>query len=232
MSKYILIKEFPNSPDLGTITEFPNGNSWDEYWKLVKEEELNIPLGTKFYANINSKIIYTVSEILKDQVLITWEKDSRGNPGQTTYTIKDVNEYFKNGTWVEYKEPELKVGDIVILFKYRTGSCYSSKIGDIGKIEGFNSSNTTINLEKIGGFWYAEDVRLATKEEIEKAQEVKINGYILEMNNGLAEFGCQSFTKSELQAYKKLLRDPINAKLNIGSTIINTELLDKILDRF
>ena len=168
MAKYKLIKEFPNSPDLGTITEFPLGNSWDEYWELVKE-------------------------------------------------------------------PEVKAGDIVVLVKHRTGSSYESKIGEIGTIKAgcykdFLRINRHINNKS--GNWYVEDVRLATKEEIQKSEEVKINGYILEMNNGLAEFGCQSFTKSELQAYKKLLRDPINAKLNIGSTIINTELLDKIIARF
>lgn len=165
MAKYKLIKEFPDSPDLGTIEEFPNGNSWDEYWELVKE-------------------------------------------------------------------PELKAGDVVVLVKHRTGSCYSSKIGDIGTITKFSYTREGFELKEVGGIWFTEDVRLATKEEIQKAQEIKINGYILEMNNGLAEFGCQSFTKSELQAYKKLLRDPINAKLNIGSTIINTELLDKIIARF
>ena len=68
MAKYKLIKEFPNSPDLGTITEFPNGNSWDEYWELVKEEELNIPLGTKFQTNKGIGTIYTVSEILRDSI--------------------------------------------------------------------------------------------------------------------------------------------------------------------
>ena len=230
MAKYKLIKEFPNSPDLGTITEFPTGNSWSEYWELV--QELNIPLGTKFQTNRGTGAIYTVSKVLKDKVLITWEKDSRGNPGQTTYTIKNVNRYFKNGTWIEYKEPKVKEGDIVVLFKYRTGSCYSSKIGDMGTITKFSKSGEGFELKEAGGIWFTEDVRLATKEEIQKSQEVKINGYILEMNNGLAEFGCQSFTKSELQAYKKLLRDPINAKVIIGSTIINTEFLDKILDRF
>ena len=166
MAKYKLIKEFPNSPDLGTITEFPTGNSWSEYWELVKE-------------------------------------------------------------------PELKAGDVVVLFKHKEGSYYASKIGDIDIIKSISNLNTMISLEKAGGYWYVEDVRLATKEEIIKSQEVKIiNGYILEMNNGLAEFGCQSFTKSELQAYKKLLLDPINARVIIGSTIINTELLDKIIARF
>ena len=165
MAKYKLIKEFPNSPDLGTITEFPLGNEWDEYWELVKE-------------------------------------------------------------------PELKEGDVVILVKHRTGSSYTSKIGSIRTIKEFCQTRESFELKESMGIWFTEDVRLATKEEIQKAQEIKINGYILEMNNGLAEFGCQSFTKSELQAYKKLLLDPINARVIIGSTIINTELLDKIIARF
>lgn len=165
MAKYKLIKEFPNSPDLGTITEFPLGNEWDEYWELVKE-------------------------------------------------------------------PELKEGDVVVLVKHRTGSFYTSKIGSIRTIKEFCQTRESFELKESIGIWFTEDVRLATKEEIEKFQEVKINGYILEMNNGLAEFGCQSFTKSELQAYKKLLLDPINARVIIGSTIINTELLDKIIARF
>ena len=232
MAKYKLIKEFPNSPSLGTITEFPNGNSWNEYWELVKEEKLNIPLGTKFQPTNGMGTIYTVSEILGNRVVITWEKDSWSRSGKTDYTIENVNEYFKNGTWIEYKEPELKEGDVVVLVKRGIGSSYSSKIGSIDTIKNISNLNTMISLEKAPGYWYVEDIRLATKEEIQKFQEVKINGYTLEMNNGLAEFGCQSFTKSELQAYKKLLRDPINAKVIIGSTIINTELLDKILDRF
>jgi hypothetical protein len=232
MAKYILIKEFSNSPDLGTITEFPTGNSWSEYWKLIQEEKLNVPFGTKFKTTNGTQTIYTVSKIVKNQILITWEKDTFGRSGNAFYTIEDVNSYFEKGTWIKYEEPILKVGDTVILFKHKEGSYYTSKIGSIDTIKEFLNENIGVYLVNAVGFWYTEDCRLATSEEIEKFKEVKIDGYILEMNNGLAEFGCQSFTKSELQAYRRLVREPIDGRLVIGGTIINTELLDKILDRF
>jgi hypothetical protein len=228
MSKYKLIKEFPNSPSLGTIQEFPDNNSWSEYWELVEELKVGSYVvildsaSTSFAASLKGKTTQ-ITEIHKGYFhcpedlrrLGIYSKDCR------LATEKEILDY-----------NSLKEGDTVILFKHRPGSSYTSKINSIGTIRRFISNREGFELKEAGGIWYTEDCRKATPEEIRNNEKLSIGGYELAMTNKLANFGCQSFTLSELQAYKRLVQDPINTKLSIHGTDITSELLDKIIERF
>jgi hypothetical protein len=67
------------------------------------EEELCVPIGTKFQYKAGGTI-YTINSI-KDinQVKIVWGYDN----SHAYYDISQVNEYFKEKTWIIYKEYEI-----------------------------------------------------------------------------------------------------------------------------
>lgn len=62
--------------------------------------------------------------------------------------------------------------------------------------------------------------------------DITIRGYKVKVENSKVAFGCQNFTKSEIQAYMKLLNKEIDAKIQIGDTVITKELLEKLLKLF
>jgi len=108
IKKFKLIKEYPGSPSLGTITEVDladiligyNVGNWEEFWEEIIE--LCVPLGTKFKVY---GIIYTLERILENTNLIVISNLNVEISASAVYKISEVNERFKSGMWVEYKEP-------------------------------------------------------------------------------------------------------------------------------
>jgi hypothetical protein len=87
----------------------------DQWYLPKKEEELCVPIGTKFIVNdVNSNNIYSIDEISDDSVKISWVHDGRQD--YTEFSIKSVNKYFKDGIWIEYK-PLFTTTDGVDIFK-------------------------------------------------------------------------------------------------------------------
>jgi len=75
-----------------------------------------------------------------------------------------------------------------------------------------------------------EVARTATKEEIAKVTaRPEINGYKAEIINGKIQFGCQSFTKDDLKFLTKLISEPVNAKITINNTLIDLNLLNRLI---
>lgn len=135
-------------------------------------------------------------------------------------------------------KPKIEVGDWVVVLKL---SKYSkNKIGEVKQVVGiaddcvFSGKKDIVGfaLSEMGGYWEPlENIRLATPEEIEAAQTIKIGSYKAEKVGNTIKFGCQSFTKEELQAYKKLLNDNINAKIEISGTTITKDILDRLINK-
>lgn len=117
MKKYKLLIKYPCIPEtmeIGNIVvwnEPMNAYSHDktldifckkdvegfpELWEKIVE--LEVPLKTNFKVKHDSRLVYTIDSIYKDNnVKVTWSRP--GNTGSTEYTIEDVNEYFKKGIW-------------------------------------------------------------------------------------------------------------------------------------
>lgn len=72
-------------------------------------------------------------------------------------------------------------------------------------------------------------VRKATPEEVRKATTVTIQGYAATKEGNLVAFGCQKFTKEDLQGIKKLFSNEISASVIIHGQIITEETIDKLL---
>jgi hypothetical protein len=125
--------------------------------------ELSVPIGTRFIVNKSGATVYTIFNIKnKDKIIVSWNNDRE----KTSYSIKDVNYYFKTKEWIEYKEPELKIGE-----------------------------------------------------------------FVFENNNGLATFGCQDFSISELKVIKRLLSSPIEGDIVIKGHNITREFIDIIISK-
>lgn len=114
MTKYKLIKVYPGSPKLGEIRTgseencrcYPTEKCMEnnpEFWEKV--EELCVPVGTKFIHSDDYGFIYTISSIDNKTCTVSWVlNNTQCNIG---YHISFVNKLFKEGTWIEYKEPEV-----------------------------------------------------------------------------------------------------------------------------
>lgn len=128
MKKYKLIKEYPGSPKLGTEIEkktiysdkwmftrdcnlFPvtsgTPDDYPEFWEQVIE--LCVPIGTKFKHRGGNQI-YFISKLEDNIVTVSWFKN-RCNT--LTYHLKNVNNWFKEGTWIIYEEKEYEILEII-----------------------------------------------------------------------------------------------------------------------
>jgi hypothetical protein len=173
MLRYKLVKLYPNSPPLGTEVNYSethkiynnNGGNYyielpkhqvenlPEFWQEIKEVKLEVPIGTKF-KHLDSSLIYTIDSLIDDEVKITWSYDS------TKYPIGSVNTYFKEGTWIIYKEKSFEI----LEFKYSDRIDTLRKNGKYAIV----SSRTTI-LEE--GVYYIESYLIA----IRRGDDWKIN---------------------------------------------------------
>lgn len=137
-----------------------DSQDWEEIIEII---ELSVPIGTRFIVNKSGTTVYTIFNIInKDRIVVSWSNDR----DKTSYSIKDVNYYFKTKSWIEYKEPELKIGE-----------------------------------------------------------------FVFENDNGLATFGCQNFSISELQVIKRLLSFPIEGDIVIKGHNITREFIDTIISK-
>jgi len=66
-------------------------------------------------------------------------------------------------------------------------------------------------------------------QEEEDKSPIKIGDYLAEFKpDNRVHFGCQSFTKQDLQVIYNLLSPPVNAKINIQGSNITRELIEQI----
>ena len=132
--KFKLTNSYPGSPKLG-LEVFKNGEYYDScetnflfhkpryivedepnFWKEIFD--LDMPVGTKFNVKESSvNVIYTIGDSENsDEASIYWITRN-GEPKTTKYYIKDINEYFKKGLWVEIaKKPIYTTEDGVEIF--------------------------------------------------------------------------------------------------------------------
>jgi hypothetical protein len=154
-NKYYTLESNSQACIPNTLIE--NDPNWEE---II---ELSVPIGTRFIVNKSGATVYTIFNIInKDKIIVYWNNDKN----KTTYSIEDVNYYFKTKAWIEYKEPELKIGE-----------------------------------------------------------------FVFENNNGLATFGCQNFSISELKVIKRLLSYPIEGDIVIKGHNITREFIDTIISK-
>ena len=123
-------------------------------------------------------------------------------------------EEYKAGDWVVGWYCELKEG-------YHKNAWQIDRItGDYAYVKGTNHNTRVSNIK-----------RKATQEEIKKAIVIEIGGKEAFVIKGNIAFGCQSFTKAELEAYLRLFNENINAKLTIHNVEITKELIQKLINK-
>jgi hypothetical protein len=92
--------EYEETKELYLIGE---GLYYKNKWYLPKKKEkLLFPIGTKFKHKHDDEHVYIIDAVQNNKVYIDW-KDNTSH--KSIYAIKDANEYFKDGTWIEYKAP-------------------------------------------------------------------------------------------------------------------------------
>lgn len=196
-----------------------------------KQQNINNESKTHLYFNATVDNTRCLSMLQKGSF---W-KQSYGGKGYTLPT--QWNEAIKAASETIEIKNKFKVGDYVKLVSHKKGSCYNSKIGDVTQIQSKRHQNTikvnewAYNVSK-GGAWYEDDIRLLTEEELEEYLSVKISGYTAEVENGKIAFGCQAFTKEQLETYLNLLnRKEFNAEITINKEPITKETLQKLLNK-
>lgn len=167
------------------------------------------------------------------------------NKHRTNYRPSDIRlatpaEISKVAESVEYK-----VGDYVVVTSQsdawgeRTGS-----INTVGKVYKIHTVSTGIVGRKFGTIYQMNalerswecptTIRKATKAEIRTFEEVDVievdeYGMVTSRDGKCVNFGCQQFTKAEVQAIARLFDLPKDTMLMIGKTEITKEMMDKIL---
>lgn len=170
---------------------------------------------------------------------------SPGNKHRTNYRPSDIRlatpeEISKVAESVEYK-----VGDYVVVTSQsdawgdRTGS-----VNTVGKVYKIHTVSTGIVGRKFGTIYQMNaldrswecptTIRKATKAEIRTFEEVDVievdeYGMVASGDGKCVNFGCQQFTKAEVQAIARLFDLPKDTMLMIGKTEITKEMMDKIL---
>lgn len=74
--------------------------------KIEHYNKLDVPIGTKFKADHNDTI-FRIDTVQNEFVLIFWT--TAGIDHRIDYSIETVNEYFKTGVWIIYKEEEFEI---------------------------------------------------------------------------------------------------------------------------
>lgn len=206
-------------------------NNIEKYFEnniLTLEEFIEITqMNTK---NTNKKIIgyKTPYDLYNGEIKkgTTCVKYSHGNVKKAYRAINyNPNGYYALAseiveTWEPVYEEEYKVGDWVIGWHciYKSFKETPWKIYKIEEnyIYSDNYSNTGIS-----------NIRKATKEEIDNFLNITINNYKLEItSNNDFKFGCNNFTRNQLDAYILLVER--EADITMFGTKIDLELLNKI----
>lgn len=141
-----------------------------------------------------------------------------------------------------WDKPKFKVGEWVEVITAETGALGAEgEFGQItseeptnGKYNSYPNSQAKIKIGEsvwtIGKDFDSVKLRLLTKEEIEKAQKIEVGGHTMEVVNGKFKFGCQYITKEEVETLRKFVGSPLNFKMKVGDTEVNTELLTILLN--
>lgn len=149
--EYKLIKEYPNSPKIGTVIKmrpgtnmyFWNGlqicypNNFPEFWQKI--EELCVPTGTIFYhvSDAKKRNHYTVTKISDNLVSIN------SCYGTSRYTVEEANEYFKKGIWI-VKEKE-KTFEILAFKWSDCNKLHTLRDNKLYVFEGIEDNNVEYN---------------------------------------------------------------------------------------
>lgn len=79
--------------------------NYPEFWeKVLEEEKLCVPIGTKFKTNLGNNKLYNIYKIEGYMVWVNWERVGKG----VNYTLGEVNKFFKKGVWIVYPQIETK----------------------------------------------------------------------------------------------------------------------------
>ena len=195
--QYVLIQEYPGSPTIGTKVWIQNSESMyyrsnigdlfskrdienhPKYWKLVEEEELCVPIGTKFKIKFDT-VQYTIIGINGGKVMLSLPPTDK--EFTSSFSAKDVNFLFKMGTWIV--EEEVKEGDYITFLNERLISSFPFKTVQVFSIDkDYRENESKIHFKNRGSekgfsggsFGYPskkscmgcpEFFRLATPEEI------------------------------------------------------------------
>lgn len=167
------------------------------------------------------------------------------NKHRTNYRPSDIRlatpeEISKVAESVEYK-----VGDYVVVTSQSDAwGERTQSINTVGKVYKIHAISTGIVGRKYGTIYQMNaldrswecptTIRKATKAEIKTFEEVDVievdeYGMVASGDGKCVNFGCQQFTKAEVQAIARLFDLPKDTTLTIGHTEITKEMMDKIL---
>lgn len=132
--------------------------------------------------------------------------------------------------------PEIGAWVTILEKGYKSSYAKSLKPGNtfqVTKIEDsmMNPSGKWL-ISAAGNYVCASLVRPATPEEIEGSITVTIDGYesAIDKSAKTVSFGCQKFTKRELEIIRRLVTTPaLDAKLTIRGVEITAEMIDMLI---
>jgi len=132
--------------------------------------------------------------------------------------------------------PAFNVGDWVTVKKegFWTMHAHNLRVGDTYQITKIEDSEINASGKwakgSNGRFCCMSMLRPATEAEILAVSEIKIAGHVAEVKEaGTITFGCQSFSRAEILAYRRLITSPVNGEITFYGTVITIDILDKLL---
>ena len=132
--------------------------------------------------------------------------------------------------------PEIGSWVTVLEKGYKTSHAKGLKLGNTFQVTAIEESIINKSgkwlISAAGNYVCASLVRPATPEEIEGLITVTIDGYesAIDKSAKTVAFGCQTFTKKELEIIRRLVTTPaLNAHLTIRGVKITTEMIDTLI---
>lgn len=236
-SGYDKCKGYLHYPDISKIHHFSNIRSgyteitFEQFNKYILKQEQVMKKETGYQLINDTPEIRTAVRAITNCSGFDFDGFKNRGVNDFTQVIKELTELKLLDLWFEpYYDEQFKVDDVAICIgeeknQYVNGFGWEKDL--IFKITKIKSGNIAFGGKNDNGVFF-NYLRLATPAEIESYNSLIIDSYKVEIKGNLVCFGCNEFTKEQLQAYKHLLE--LNHVIQtINGTKITSTMVDKLI---
>jgi hypothetical protein len=210
-----------------------DSSKWNENYHYMHSKAANKSSMLRDYLHFYCEKGATGSQVLTN---VQFHNHSGSATGRNIFDLPKDWDAFLTACKKVLEAPAFNVGDWVTVKSERFdgGHAHKVKVGDTYQIKeiqdsGINESGKWANGAE-GRFCCFSMLRPATEAEILAVSEIKIAGHVAEVKEaGTITFGCQSFSRAEILAYRRLITSPVNGTITFHGTIITIDILDKLL---